>query len=285
VPYRVSSPPDREPEELEDPYVAVLRRQRRRTRVMSVAVVVLAGAGLVKVARSSEPPRDRAVRAEAARIAGAREALASARARAEGAQARFEAGVREAIAQDVGPRGDLGACPVTLPPASSIVRGRAAFPLLTVRRDELGGRLPSQAVAEVLADARRAEAHLAAGRSEEATLYARALDRPERFAYDVVLVTEADKPVRALSGTAYEPGEIAGRAYLYDFASQRVVCAGDVRAQSSREVGYMYSDRDDTPPSLGPLASMDDAIREDIRRQTEQAIRTALRFRSGPPAR
>ena len=77
-------------------------------------------------------------------------------------------------------------------------------------------------------------------------------------------------------------GEIEGRAYLYEFASGRVVCAADVTAKSSKEVGYVYSDRSDTPPSLGPVASMSDAIHEDIRRETERAIIAAMRWRSGP---
>jgi hypothetical protein len=46
----------------------------------------------------------------------------------------------------------------------------------------------------------------------------------------------------------------------------------------------MYSDRLDTPPSLGPVASMGDAIHEDIRLQTERAIVAAVRWRSGPSA-
>lgn len=281
MPYRISSPPDPEPQEIEDPYAAVLRAQRRRARLVSGLVVLFCAAGLAKVARSSQqPPPPRRTVSEAARLGTARVAIASARARAAAAQVRFESSVREAIAEDVGPRPDLGACPVALPGGPSLIRGRPAFPLLTVARDER--TLPSQAIAGVLADARRAEGHLAAGRFEEATLYARALDRPERFGYDVVLVARANKPVRAISGSVFEPGEIEGRAYVYDFASGRVVCAGDVKARSSRELGYMYSDRNDAPLSLGALASLDDAMHEDLRRQTERAILEALRWRAGP---
>jgi hypothetical protein len=248
---------------------------------VSALVVICCAGGLARVARSGQRPPPRRPITEATRLGGARVAIASARARASAAQVRFETAVREAIAQDIGPRPDLGACPVALPSTSSLVYGRTAFPLLVVDRTEVVATLPSQAIADVLADARRAEGHLAAGRFEEATLYARALDRPERFGYDVVLVANASKQVRALSGNAYEPGEIEGRAYLFDFASGRVVCAGDVKARSSKEIGYVYSDRNDTPVSLGPVASMGDAIREDIRRQTERAIIGAMRWRAG----
>ncbi|MDB5217605.1 MAG: hypothetical protein JWO86_5532 [Myxococcaceae bacterium] len=280
MPYRIPAPPEPEDSDVEDPYAAVLRAQRRRARLVSLVVVVFLAGGVAKVARSHQPPRRHVT--EAVRIDGARVAIDGARARAASAQSRFEAAMREAIRDDVSPRPDLGACPIALPAASSLVSGRSAFPLLTVDHDGLDGTLPSQAVAGVLSDVRRAETHLATGRFEEAKLYARALDRPERFGYDVVLVARTTREPRAVSGKAYEPGEIEGRAYLYEFASGRVVCAGDVAAKSSKEVGYVYSDRSDTPPSLGPVASMGDAIHEDIRLQTERAIVAALRWRSGP---
>jgi len=266
--------------DVEEPYAAVLRAQRQNARIVSMAIVVLLAGGIAKIARSQSPPRRPVT--EAARLDGARVAIAGARARAASAQLRFETAIRDAINDDVTPRSDLGACPIALPAAASLAPGRPAFPLLTVERAEMDGTLPSQAVAGVLGDVRRAEAHLAAGRFEEAKLYARALDRPERFGYDVVLVARATKEPRALSGREYEAGEIAGRAYVYDFASDRVVCAGDVEAKSSKTIGYVYSDRSDTPPSLGPVASMGDAIHEDIRLQTERAIVDAVRWRSGP---
>ena len=280
MPYRIPAPPDAEAHDTEDPYAAVLRSQRTRARIVSVVVVVFLAGGIAKVARSHETPRWHV--AEEVRLDGARVAIAGARARAASAQSAFEWTMREAIGDDVTPRADLGACPIALPATASIVSGHPAFPLLTVDRAGLGETLPSQAVAGVLADVHRAEGHLAAGRFEEAKLYARALDRPERFGYEVVLLARSTREPRALSGHAYEPGEIEGRAYLYDFGSGRVVCAGDVKAKSSREVGYVYSDRSDTPPSLGPVASMGDAIHEDLRRETERAIIAAVRWRSGP---
>lgn len=290
MPYRIAAPPDPDPAEIEDPYAAVLRGQRRRARLVSALVLVFCGAGLAKVALAKVSPAERdpkatSARPEIVRIERARIAIAGASARAASAQARFESALRSAIDDGVVARPDLGACPITLPAASSLVLGRTSFPLLTVDRAEVGGAgtLPSQAVAAVLADVRLAESHLAAGRFEEAALYGRALDRAERFGYDVVLVAQADKKPRALSGSAYEPGDIAGRAFVYDFASGKVVCAGDVHAKSSRSIGYVYSDRNDAPASLGAIASMSDAIREDIYLQTERAIIDAIHYRSGPP--
>lgn len=290
MPYRIPAPPEPEPVEVEHPYAAVLRSQRRRARIFSAVVLVLAGGGLAKVASSKEPPPRRAGN-ETARADGARTAIAGARTRAAAAQSRFETGVREAIAQGTVPRPDLGACPISLRSftlhgtASSLAGSarRGEFPLLVLERSELGETLPSQRVAEVLADVRRAESHLAAGRYEEAAIYGRALDRPERFGWDVVLVARASKKPFARSGSEYEPGEIEGRAYVFDFASGRVICAGDVHATSSKAIGYSFSDRADAPARLGAVASMGDAIDEDIRMQTHRAIAEAVRWRSGPP--
>jgi len=288
VPYRIPAPPAPEPEEAEHPYAAVLRAQRRRGRSVTAALVIVlaGGVAIAKVARSGAPPRrlalTEAVVLEAA--GGARQTIDHARGRAHDAQAQFEQRVREAVGLDLAPRPDLGECPIALPAASTLSTGHApAFPLLTLERVEIAATLPSQAVAGVLADVRRAEAHLASGRIAEATLYGRALDRPERFGYEVVLLARTSKRPRALSGNAYEPGEIDGRAFLYDFASNRVVCAGDVHAKSSKGISYTFSERVDAPVALGPTASMSEAIDDDMRLQTERAIIESLRWRAGPP--
>ena len=234
------------------------------------------------MARSGPPPRRRIV-TEATRVEVARNAIAGARARAAAEQNRFELGMRDAIGRGVVGRPDLGACPITLPTTTTLTSRATLFPLLTIERADLKDTLPSQAVAEVLTDVRRAEVHLAAGRLEEAAIYGRALDRPERFTYDVVLAANAAKKPLARSGSEYDPGEIEGRAYIYEFASGRVICAGEVHAKSSKVIGYVFSDRVDAPARLGAVASMGDAIDEDIRMQTQRAIAEAVRWRAGPP--
>jgi len=283
MPYRVAAPPPADPPEEEEPYLAVLRAQRRRARIASAAVVVAVALGGAQVARShTARARQRVVVTEVERAERARVAIARARDRAALMQSRFETDVRAAVLGNVGPRPDLGACPVQLPSSTSLVRGRAAFPLLTLAPTELRHGLLSLEVAGVLADAHRAEQHVAAGRYEEATLYARALDREDRFRYDVVLITTAATAPRAVTGAEYVPGEITGRAYLYDFGSRAVVCAADVHAASSKTVGYVYSDHHDAPPSLGPVASMGEAVAEDLRLQTERVVARAMQWRAGP---
>ena len=90
-------------------------------------------------------------------------------------------------------------------------------------------KLPSQAIADVLSDVRRAEAHLAAGRFEEATLYARALDRPERFGYDVVLIAHARTPAPALPKPAVAPRTLVRRLHPCHVRCRRRACRGRMK--------------------------------------------------------
>ncbi|MBS2011278.1 MAG: hypothetical protein JST00_00085 [Deltaproteobacteria bacterium] len=283
MPYRIPSPPPPEEPESEEPYAAVIRAQRTRGRLLTAFLCLAIVGGAAKVARSSQQQHPRARSMEADRIGNARAAIGAAHLRATAAQTRFDHAMREAIGDDVGPREDLGACPIRLAEPSSLVRGRASFPLLTIERADLKESLPSQAVAAVLADVRRAEKHVAAGRYEEAALYARALDRDDRFDFDVVLVAKHSTRPRALSGTEFVPGEITGRAYVYDFRSGKVVCAADITAKSSKEIGYVFSDRHDAPADLGAVAMMTEAIEEDLRFQTERAIAREMKLRAGAP--
>ncbi len=285
MPYRIATPPPPEEPETEEPYAAVIRAQRRRARLMTVAIALCIVGGAAKVAHSGTTAGSRPTQPrndEAERIAAARTAIESARMRARAAQARYDHGVRAAIGEDLGPRADLGTCPIALPAPTTLVKGRAAFPLVTIEHADLKEQLPSPTVAAVLADVARAEKHLAAGRWQEAKLYARALDRDDRFGWDVVLVAKSSKRPKAVTGGEFVAGELSGRAYLYDFASGRVVCAANIAVKSSKEIGYNFSDVPDAPAGLGPIAMMSDAIEEDMRLQVERAIVRELVVRAGP---
>lgn len=285
-PYRVAAPPEPDEPETEEPYARLLRMQQRRARVAaSVAGCVLGALAVAAIGRpapAKEIASDAASREEARRTR-AREAIASARRHADEAQERFASELRAAVTSGVAPREDLGACPIALSIPSGIARGHA-FPLVIVDGGEVeAGAVPSQAIAEVLGDVRRAEAHLAAGRYEEAALYAEALQHPGRLVLDVALVAKTAKRPEWTSDAAFLPGEIDGRAYLYDFASQRVVCAADVHARSSSSIGYAYAVGADAPLGAGRSASLKDAIELDMRAQIERAIAGAMRFRAGAP--
>jgi hypothetical protein len=189
--------------------------------------------------------------------------------------------VRAAIGEGAGPRPDLGACPTTLPRRQGALRG-AAFPLLVIEHADLSATLPSQAIAGMLADVQRAETHVAGLRFEEASLYARALAQRDRLGTEVVFLASTWKRPRALGADSYEPGRIAGRALLYDFASGRVICAAEVEAASSKSVGYAYSYGAEVPIAYGRERSMEAYVDDDLRTQLERAIADAMTFRAGP---
>ncbi|MDB4942609.1 MAG: hypothetical protein JWP97_2143 [Labilithrix sp.] len=290
MPYRAFTPPEPDPPELEEPYVAVLRAQRRRARLTTCLALAAAFAvGTAKAASvrgsaraTAEASRAQQVRERVARREAAHQAIGRATERAHAAQARFDRTVHAALAAGMRPRPELGACPVELPIARLPVWGKSAFPLLVVSSDEARGVLPSQSVAEILGDVRRAEQHLDAGRYEEAVLYADALERPERLTREVVVTSAPEsRPPEVVSGAAFQPGAVVGSVYLYDFAADAVVCAGSLDARSSGSVGYVYADQLDAPARLSARASMADAIAEDLRVQVEKAAREGLRFRSG----
>ncbi len=275
MPYRIASPPEPDPPEVEEPYVAVLRSQERRTRIgaaASIAILVAIGGVLYAAPKPKLDSLDASANV-AARRAQARAAVAGARSNAWSEQARFESVVRAAIRDGVVARPDLGACPIRLAiPTGFRVR---TFPVLVVDSVDVGTSIRSQTVSSVLVDATRGDELLDAGRYEEAALYAAALSSPERLRHEVVLVANKhDKPV-ATGSTSYEPGEIAGHAYLYDFASHAVVCAADVSTKSSGQIGYSYYG--------APSAAMNSALERDLDRHLAIAIGEAMRDRAGPP--
>lgn len=281
APYRVASPPPPEEPETEEPYAKVLRAQQRRAR-LAAFVVATAAFGVVLVAAARPAPAqttevDVAKREEARRMR-ARDAVTSARSRATAEQERFAVAVRAAVASGYAAKTELGACPVTLAQPTGIGR---PFPLVVVDRADVDAlRVPSQAIAEVLADVARAEEHMANGRYEEATLYADALDRPGRLVVDVVLVHEINAPPKVTNESTFVPGKIAGQAYLYEFASHRVICATHADAASASAVGYAYAI--DGPSWRGPAASLGDTLARELRTNLERSIATSMTLRAGP---
>jgi hypothetical protein len=215
----------------------------------------------------------------AQRLAEAHEAIANAELFARAEQERFGRVVGAALDAELAPGREREPCPTALPEASNLVRG-SAYPILVVPRGDRD--LPSPSVARVLRDVHRAENHFDAGRQMEGILYGNALaDVGSRLRYDVVVATTTFKrPVRT-SATSYEPGEIEGRAYLYDFAAHQVVCAGDVRTTSSPNIAYSYATGEggwaiqDQEPSL--RASLD----VDLDSQLERSIARGVLFKTG----
>lgn len=281
TPYRVPSPPPPEEPETEEPYAKVLRAQQRRARVLALVVgtaigaVVLAAAA--RPAPAKTPDRDVVKREEARRIR-ARDAIASARSRATAEQDRFAVAIRAAVASDYRAKPELGACPIRLAQPSGIGR---PFPLVVVDRDEVDAlRVPSQAIADVLVDITRAEEHLASGRYEEAALYADALDRPGRLVVDVALVQDLNEAPKVTNESTFVPGKLGGVAYLYEFASHRVICTSHAEAANAPSIGYAYAI--DGPTWRGASASLDATLTRELRTSLERSIATSMTLRAGP---
>jgi hypothetical protein len=258
---------------------------------------VLAAAARPAPAKTSE---NAVAKREEVRRSRARDAIASSRSRAAAEQERFAVGIRAAVASEVQARPELGECPITLAEPTGIGR---PFPLVIVSRSDVDAlRVPSQAIAEVLAEIARAEEHMASGRYEEAALYADALDRPGgaerprpseatgfgraqrgesggRLVVDVVLVQDVDVAPKVTNESTFVPGKLAGQAYLYEFASHRVICTTHAEAENAPSIGYAYAI--DGPTWRGRSASLDATLTRDLRTSLERSIATSMTMRAG----
>lgn len=283
-PYRVPSPPEAEAPEADHPYEEVLRRQRRRTRLSVAGALLAATIGLVAFARERAATaearraevRARVTEAERERITTIRQSIDAARSRAHEAEAQFTRGIEEARA-----KGDdaLATCAHgTAAPASAagnVARlGSRRFVLSVV--EEAAHGVPSRVVDEVLADARRAEIHLEAGRYEDASAYALALSSPARLGRELVVIAKKATPPQMTSLTSYVPGEVEGRAYLWDFREARVLCAADVHATSSREIGFTYAGAPDAKAESGRTTRLVETLEGDLSNAVERAATDAL---------
>jgi hypothetical protein len=284
APYRIAAPPEPEGPDPVDAYEALLRARALRSR--RIVTCICGGLAAVSITALAESPPARHLEEAAAResagVAGAQRVIAGARAHVESAQLAFAAGIAAAVEADGAhperPSNELESspCPITLPEASRLVHGKQAFPLLVVPRGDRD--LPSPSASSLLADVQRAEAHLANGRPAEAVMYANALSAQgaPRLRYDIVLVTSFVKhPVRT-SSTSFEPGEVMGRAYLYDFSQRRVTCAGDVHASSSRHIQYSFVPAAVAPAAMDQGPRLTSSLDEDLEVQLQRAIAHAL---------
>lgn len=287
--------PEPEAPDQVDAYEALLRARAVRGRRF-VTIVCGVVAGLSILALAEVPPAARCATGSvvetaetraAAKIGAARDAIAAASKRAAEEQLRFTAAIRSAAAQDIAGDDDSSfvdvathePCPTALPDASTLVRGRRAFPLLVASGSE---PLRSPSLSAVFADIQRAEEHLDSGHFTDGILYANALaaTSTSRLSYDVVLITSLVKPPVRTSASSFEPGELTGRAYLYDFAEHRVTCKGDIHATSSRQIEYQYvpvvlgnaSLDPRSEPAYGQGPSLVASLDVDLELQAQRAI-------------
>lgn len=127
-------------------------------------------------------------------------------------------------------------CPIELPKTASF--GASPFSLLVVSHGD--SNVKSAALEPLAMRVRHAREQLEGGRPQGLFL-AKTLDGlPKQLTHEVVLVTTERRPARRVNTTTFEPGEVAGRAYVYDFNRHAVVCAGDIRAKSSEKIAYTF---------------------------------------------
>lgn len=281
APYRIATRPDPDLPDEADAYEVLLRARARRARRF-VTTICGSLAVLSLMALAETPPKRRAPdladgRA-AMRLANARDTIAMARAFAEREQARFAATMAAVLDADLAPERGQPACGIVFPEASRLVQRRQSFPLLVVAKGDR--HLPSPSVSTMLKEVNRADEHLAAGRTADAILHATALSARMANAaadlrYDVVLVTTTMRhPVRT-TPTSFEPGELSGRAYVYDFSEQRVTCVGDIQAASSRTIEYSYDSASNAPAAMDMGPRLSASLDEDLDVQIQRAIARA----------
>jgi hypothetical protein len=240
APYRIAAPPEPDAPDPVDAYESLLRARAVRSRRVTAALLITAAA-LFVAAMAEAPPRTRERTApavhDAPKIAAAREIIATSRSELAMERQRFVDAItlirteeREGtVARSSSP------CPIALPTPHRLGR---AFPLAIVARDDAW--IVSSSIESTLGDLRKAEQHLDGGRFFDGIARARALVARSRLHHDVVVFADLYKRPLGTNASTFEPGEIRGRAYLYDFREHRVACAGDVAAKSSKQIEYTY---------------------------------------------
>ena len=98
--------------------------------------------------------------------------------------------------------------------------------------------------------------------------------------YSVVLNVTSEGAPSGIPHQNFISGHVRGRAYVWDTRTHRVVCAGDVFAESSEVIDYTYTTRDGL--DVGSHAELDRALKADLRKQTTSAVADALRYMAGP---
>ncbi len=274
APYRLAALPEPEPPCEADRYEARLRARGARTYVVGALIAAGLALGFAAAVARHHPSRSLDASAALRRAqlgAEAHRKIGEARAFTSREHTTFIAGVLAAID---------GKVTAGTTPCSTRLDGEATRSLLVVAA---GDRvLPSPSLAALARDADRAETLLRDRRPDEAVATMSTLDGQMsswKARRDVVLVaTSRRHPVRT-SATTFEPGEIRGRAYVYDFAEARVVCVGDVEATSSKEIAYSFFPTS-ISASMAQGPRLGDSLEEDFDRQLRRALADAALVRT-----
>jgi hypothetical protein len=279
APYRFANPPELPRTEEADSYEAKLHRDRQRYLQWFVlgglTFATFTTIAAASASRTISPPPPANTPGDA--IAHARTVVIDAR--GEVNLERFRFGGEEAAAMQGKREADepATACPITLPEPSRMIRGQAPFDLVVVMKD--GPEQPAPAIERQIRDVQTAESYLDGPYPSHALPYSRAFEtmpvgaRLAQTQQVLFVASTWQRPTRS-SVQNYEAGAVEGTAYLYDFRAHRIVCAGPIKASSSRSLAYTFNDGKAVPAKEAEQQGvrLDQMLDDDLDSQLANAI-------------
>ncbi len=273
----------------------MFRRKRRWMIIVKVAVVVVPmlivaryfaisisdsyskwEAGLFNPELREKPlPAD--TRAEIQKL------LDSARGKAEASQKAWRAAIEAAAAAKLVERPDLGPCPVRVPSP----RREDEFPPDWLNQIKSANVEAAKCNALDNFESRAQDIERDLGREHTARGAARLLEEAKRLEgtrtlWEVAFVIDREVEPEPALNEQYESGVVAGRAYLFDYRSEKVECAALVVAENSESVKFSFRTRSVGPSPVEGLAEFRQALKRDLRISTYREVAERVRFRAGP---
>jgi hypothetical protein len=286
-----------------DPEAQLLRQIRRRRIGLAIGLSLVASVAMYPCCSlvcgiGSEMQRDAEQRAEyeheatPEQRAEVEHAIAEAEASLPARNASYLAAIANVSALIARP--DLGPCPVHIPLRASSsaqdgfsISGSESFETLAIpgqhsfpwARSPIVGDAPRVAYAREHMQSLR-ESIARPGRVED---LARIVDSARELSgafwtWDVVIVPEIWRmPTADPSGATFDGGYARGMAYLYDYATNTVLCAGYFETTTT-------SDRVDyTSQGFDPGNTLEQMLETEMEGEIERAISRTLIDRAGPP--
>jgi hypothetical protein len=221
-----------------------------------------------------------------------RKVLDEAQARAAEARTGWHAAIAAAIAERVAERPDLGPCPISVPLPARLSTEAPSLPSwLTVARAPVDvaavepARWSSQQRAASELE-KRATEQSTDREAERLMQEVQAFGKADVWTWDVlmIVVKRVDGSDARKEGDFFISGEVDGSAYLYDYRSRAITCAGRVHAKNSNKVEFMSEGgRSFGKRGIQDVPARRRAIDNDLTQESYAAAAEALRFRAGPP--
>jgi hypothetical protein len=169
--------------------------------------------------------------------------------------AEWHTGINDALAKDLGPRKDLGRCPLAIPTLqfettfatvdatlaraglSGIVRPSA---IAVVTPAELGST-SSLTARQVRYDTNNLRAHTDGTNQRDGEYLlaeAQKASDPSRWRWDAIVILDVERAARHidLDAGTFASGSTRGRVLVFDYGTKKVACAADFEAKNSARV-------------------------------------------------